>query len=273
MTCNFTRLFAGLLALTVWTSCDRHIYVPNTVNTPLLKEKHEFKGSISPHNLQAAFALSDHIAIMANGQYVYRFDWNERQDNDDDIFIDQHVRGGLVEGAVGYFTPMDQRKRMIFEVFGGYGNGRFKTQAQKFSDNTTYQPDDLQLSSHFSKVFVQPGIGFVHPIFEAGFSSRFSLLNFYNMRTGPRAFENRPNDKERFLRISHQPLVAFEPAFTCRVGYKYAKFQLQLLFCTLINEEDYPSSYSNNNYFQPVNLNAGVSVNIGHWYDDFRKKK
>ncbi|HEY0611409.1 MAG TPA: hypothetical protein VGD35_17180, partial [Chitinophaga sp.] len=66
-------LAAGVLL----ASCNKYIYVPNTVNAPLLKEKYEFKGSLSPTNYQAAFAVANKVAIMANGQYVYRWNLND----------------------------------------------------------------------------------------------------------------------------------------------------------------------------------------------------
>ena len=66
---------------------------------------------------------------MVNGQYVTRgifFDDDNDTDNDD-LFIDKNTRGGVIEGAVGFFKPIDTRKRMIFDVYAGYGNGAFKT--------------------------------------------------------------------------------------------------------------------------------------------------
>lgn len=42
-------IYAALLcsAAIAVTSCNKHIYVPNQVNAPLLKERYEFKGSIT----------------------------------------------------------------------------------------------------------------------------------------------------------------------------------------------------------------------------------
>ncbi|CAL1520490.1 hypothetical protein [Chitinophaga sp. MM2321] len=261
-------LLSGAVAI---SSCNKHIYVPNTVNAPLLKEKHEFKGSISPTNLQAAFAITDNIAIMANGQYVYRFKFADDNNNDNDVFVDNNTRGGVVEGAVGFFKPLDPKKRMVFDVYAGFGAGHFKTLASQSNSTTGTNVNDYLLKNQFSKVFIQPSIGFVHPVFEAAFTSRFSLLNFYNTYLGSKAFENDATGKENFMRISDKPVAFYEPGFTFRVGYKYVKFQMQLLVSVPLNDNTYNGS-DINQYFQPVAFGMGASVNIAHWYDNFRKR-
>ncbi len=66
---------------------------------------------------------------MVNGQYVNRaifFDDDNDSDNDDDLFVDKNTCGGIIEGAVGFFAS-DTKKRAVFDVWAGYGNGAFKT--------------------------------------------------------------------------------------------------------------------------------------------------
>ncbi|PSL47158.1 hypothetical protein CLV51_1023 [Chitinophaga niastensis] len=267
------HFYTGLLLLTTAaiSSCNKHIYVPNTVNAPLLKEKYEFKGSISPTNLQTAFALTDNIAIMANGQYVYGFNYTDTKNNND-LFIDHQTRGGVIEGAIGFFKPLDVKKRMVFDVYAGYGGGSFKTLAGNYNNNPSANVNDYLLRNHFSKVFIQPGFGFVHPVFEAAFTSRFSLLNFYNSTIGIKAFENDATGQTNFMHINAKPIAFYEPAFTFRVGYKYVKFQMQLQVSVPLNDNTY-SGYNINEYFQPVAFGMGASVDIAHWYDNFRKRK
>lgn len=268
MECKFTTLvYLGSLSLI--SACNSHIYVPNTVNEPLLKEKYEFKGSISPSNVQAAFALTNHLAIMANGQYVYPLVTTE--DDDLNLLTDDNTRGGVIEGAIGFFQPLDTKKRMVFDVYAGYGNGSFKTLTGEYDDATNPVVNDYLLRTHFNKYFIQPGIGLSHPVIEAAFTSRFSLLRFYNLYAGPKAFEDDPDRKTNYLKIGDKTLPFFEPAFTFRVGYKYVKFQMQLQFSAQLNDETY-SGYDISEYFQPVMLNMGASVNIARWYDTVRKR-
>ncbi|MGN7825002.1 hypothetical protein HGH92_33070 [Chitinophaga varians] len=253
------------------TSCSKHIYAPNAANVPLLKEKNEFKASITPYNLQTAFALTNNIAIMANGHYVYQVNPGVENYPSDDLFINGDLRGGMGEGAIGFFKPLDPKKRMVFDVFAGGGAGSFRTLASG-ADAEGVNREDYRLRNRFSKIFIQPSIGFVHPVVEAAFSSRFSCVNFYDTYMGPRAFENDATAKSDFVRIADKPTVFYEPTFTVRAGYKYVKFQSQLLIAVPLTEDN--TQYNRmNNYFQPVVFSMGVSVNIAHWYDDFRKDR
>ncbi|SEW56520.1 hypothetical protein [Chitinophaga arvensicola] len=276
-----STIYAALLcgAAFAVSSCNKHIYVPNQVNVPLLKEKYEFKGSVTPSNLQAAFAITDHIAVMANGQYLWGFSYADPGNNfrdDDGILHDNNTRGGLVEGAVGFFQPIGSAKKAVFDVYAGYGSGHFKTLTGEYkSDNAVL--NDYVIQNRFSKVFVQPSFGFVHRVVEAAFSSRFSFINFYDSNIGMKAFENQATEQSKYMKIYDKSVVFYEPAFTVRVGYKYVKFQAQLQFSTALNRNsfynnntyDYNNSF--NEYFQPVNFNMGVAVDLAKWYNHVRR--
>ncbi len=56
----------------IFASCSP-LYRPNTVNVPLFKEKNELSvnagASSNGADVQAAFAATNHIAVMANGSF------------------------------------------------------------------------------------------------------------------------------------------------------------------------------------------------------------
>lgn len=258
------------------SSCNKRIYVPNQVNVPLLKEKYEFKGSVTPTNLQTAFAITDNIAIMANGQYLWGFNYADPTNSydEDGLFRDNNTRGGLIEGAVGFFKPIGVSKKAVFDVYAGYGSGNFKTLTGNYkSDNDgtgNINLNDYVIKNRFSKVFIQPSFGLSHRVVEAAFSSRFSLINFYDSNIGVKAFENNEQEQTKFMRIHDKSVVFYEPAFTVRVGYKYVKFQAQLQFSTPINSNSFyddTDDHNFNEYFQPVNFNMGVAINLAKWYN------
>lgn len=275
-----SRIYAAILCSAAFavTSCNRHIYVPNQVNAPLLKERYEFKGSVTPTNLQGAFAITDNIAIMANGQYLYGFNYldpaNENNSNNNDLLVSNRTRGGLVEGAVGFFKPFGPSKKMVFDVYAGYGGGGFKTITREYSNSgSSGNENDYMIKNRFSKVFIQPSIGFVHPVVETIFSSRFSMVNFYDSQLGVKAFEGDNAGKADFMRINNKPIAFYEPAFTVRVGYRYVKFQSQLQFSVPLNNGSFNDNNNNNNYdninqyFQQVTFTMGVAVDIARWYN------
>ncbi|NIG56807.1 hypothetical protein [Chitinophaga sp. Cy-1792] len=251
------------LLLIAATSCNRNVYVPNTANTPLLKEKHEFKASLSLNNIQTAYAVTDHFAVMANGQYVYRGGILTNGNKADNSFGDSYVRGGVVEGAVGYFQPLDPKKKMIFEVFGGFGTGGFNTLADSYNTTSDATKDDYRLSSNFTKTFIQPGIGFAHHIVEASFSTRVSMVNFYNLQAGAGAIQNDNDTRTKFFPIGYHPKFFVEPAFTVRVGYRAVKYQFQFMHSIAVNGYN---DQSHGVFFQPVAIDMGVAIDIAKWY-------
>src|SRR5688500_10546599 len=84
--------------LAVFSSCSTTLYVANTVNAPLLKEKGEIKLNIDQNNIQAAVAVSDHLGIMANGFYRSYEGGNNYEH-----------KGGLGEIGVGYFKTLNEK--------------------------------------------------------------------------------------------------------------------------------------------------------------------
>lgn len=265
------RLPILALLVVAFSACSRqiHVYVPNQVNAPLLKEKNEFKGNVSLTNWQAAYSVSDNIAIMANGQYVWRGFWANDENGEEDI-IDKYTRGGLIEGGVGYFKALGTSKKAVFEVYAGYGNGAFKTMDESFTrDSVRF---DHQLRTRFHKFFVQPSFGLSHKVVEAAVSTRFSVLNFYNPTLGPKAFQDNPDERANFLKMDGRTVPFMEPAFTIRVGYRYVKWQAQFMFSVPLVDETYNNDYNLNNYYQNVSFTTGVSLNFGQWVNDMKKR-
>jgi len=135
----------GISLLFVFSSCSS-VYMPNVPNTPMLTKAGEFhggghislKGNISANT---AYAISDHVAIMANGSIM---DNNHRKKDFKQI---------LLEGGIGYFDTFGPDKRRILEVYAGYGIGNTD---RTYKDQTYVGPviTDVQEVS-FNKFFMQ----------------------------------------------------------------------------------------------------------------------
>lgn len=120
---------AAFLAPLLLLSACAPVYTPNSVNTPLLQERGEVQvgGRVSPGSggeLQVAAALTDHVALMANGSAF----WSSGEHREDKTFR-EHFLG---EVGLGYF---DRTKEWVgrdlqYEVFGGYGWGRGEAASQ-----------------------------------------------------------------------------------------------------------------------------------------------
>lgn len=136
---------AGLILLSIFSSCSS-IYMPNVPNTPMLTKAGEFhggghislKGNI---NANTAYAISDHVAIMANGAIMD----NSRSKKD--------FKQTLLEGGLGYFDTFGPDKRRVFEVYAGYGIGNTD---RTYKDLTYEGPVVTEIQEvSFDKYFVQ----------------------------------------------------------------------------------------------------------------------
>ena len=206
---------AIILAFTL-NSCTHYYYIPNVQNVPLLREKKEFHGTlavgggqeISTVEVQAAYAITDNLALMTNFAGAKG---GEKSNNN-------WGKGKYIEGAVGYYRPLDEF--VVAEVYAGLGvsNQHHQYGTAEYNNGTA----DLS----FVKYFLQPSVGLTFKAFEIAVSTRFSRLSFLNV-------DNRitmDNPELHYVDALAQNKVSylFEPALTIRGGCENIKLQLQL---------------------------------------------
>ena len=133
------------------------IYIPNQVNTPLLKEKGDANAAVSigtsGYDLQLSGSPATNLGLMLNTSY-YNFD-------------SSHTHF-MMEAAGGYYTCFSDRT--VFEVYAGGGYG--------FSESFLSGSFETYKGGHFTKAFIQPSIGFAADYFEGAFSIRSVFINF-----------------------------------------------------------------------------------------------
>ncbi|ATL45915.1 hypothetical protein COR50_01350 [Chitinophaga caeni] len=276
---KISKSLIGICIAAICYSCSAptHIYVPSQPNVPMLKESGEFKASIATKNAAAAYAVSNHFAVAASGQYVYGNNSNYHKDFDDDNFIDYdpYNRGYSIEAGLGYFTTIGVKKLMVFDVYSGFGKGSFKTLDPIFYDHIKdqdYRRDDYKLSANFTRFYVQPTIGLVHRAVEVGFTPKFSIVNFHGLRNGSKALPD-PDDQFVFHQISDGTIPFLQPTITVRAGYRYIKFHAQfyqnivLKGSTLYDPQNNINYYEDYfDYFKSFMADFGVSIDIGNWF-------
>jgi len=170
-------IFAAALIL-LCSSCAV-VYYPSSRNAPMFSGKGEIQGSVSTgtgNNLQMAYALTNHIGVMANGML-----WTDKEKE----------RGHLnshrsVEAAFGYYLNM--KENLYVDAWGGYGWGNVKATDSIyyfsiFSDYPT-PPSSKSLEGNYQKIFFQASTGFKTESgnLRFGLVHRFSLLDFSTVR-------------------------------------------------------------------------------------------
>jgi hypothetical protein len=89
-------LITNIVLVILFVSCTPPVYLPNSLNTPLLKEKGEtnigYNASLGGDDIQISYAISKNIGLMANGTYYSH------------VFEDQYRKRKFGELGIGYFS-------------------------------------------------------------------------------------------------------------------------------------------------------------------------
>jgi hypothetical protein len=201
-----TARFFTFIVLLLCTCCTP-LYVPNARNTPLFSGKKEFQASAAigmGGNVQAAYALTDHIGITGNLLYA-----NSKPQKK---FYRTH---SYAEVGAGYYQNF---KKLSIEIFAGIGKGKGRA-----VDSIYYvlQPDILyDANASYDKFFIQPDIGMKnHKNFEWSFSPRLGSVNFTDLNV-MMGSENKLVEKRRYF--------VFEPSFNININLSKQKYFLML---------------------------------------------
>jgi hypothetical protein len=244
----------GFIVLgTVFTGCKPNAYLPNTIHTPLLKEKGEVRATINLSNLQLAYAITDHIGVMANGQYS-----TMSQSTTSGNIVDEDISKQMLgEIGVGYFKPLGEYA--VFEVYGGGGYGNVSINTK--STGLVTGDFERTFTAPVSKIFIQPSIGLTNETFDIAFTPRLTGMNY-----GERKLDGFPtNEFDRDNILVSDGLYSlkgmhmfFEPGVTFRVGIKWVKFQIQGFYVGQISGEE--------TTYIPVQIHLGIHANIAKRY-------
>ncbi len=222
MQLSLSKSFVFLSFLFTLSQCV--YYAPNAHNVPLLRNKGDLRimgglqgGSVFEDNegvdVQAAYAITDSIGAMINGNYS----WGSNSYDEAD--------GYFFEGGVGYFKPLS--KRWSFEGFGGFGHG---------TEQHTYNAGDANI--RFTRFFLQPAIGFNSKYFEVALSFRLCHLYFYHYDPSNFAALDPEVQSDLNYLDDHRASFLFEQALTLRAGLPNVKLQLQIGGSRNINNPD-----------------------------------
>lgn len=206
-------LITILIFIIFFISCTPPVYIPNSLNTPLLKEKGEtnigYNASFAGNDIQISYAISKNIGLMTNGTYYSH------------VHEDQYRKHKFGELGIGYFYHPN--KYIVGEIFIGAGLGANSIREEIVDLSFLFfffffpiseeegEEELLDVSADYVRLFLQPTFGVYTEIFEGGFSLRMCYINFYEIN-----HSNIDFPKEKIL---------FEPVVFLRVGPPNIKFQ------------------------------------------------
>lgn len=195
----FRLLLLAVVAGFMLSSCAT-AYISNTRNVPMFGEAGEFAGAValsSGVDVQAAYSVSDHVALMANANGVIKKEKPEGKPS----FNRDHF---FAEGALGYFS---RTKTTRIELFGGYGLGEGTSYESYYFFRTG--SENVVTKATYNRIFIQPSIGTNKKKFNFMLTARVSMVGFKKFSTDdPSAAvkEFKPNGYE----------IMLEPSLTVR---------------------------------------------------------
>jgi hypothetical protein len=212
----------SVFIIIILSSCAT-AYVPNVVNAPLLTNRGEVQVSVNTgiagFDPQIAVAVSDHIGLMVNGSFASRTS---------DTTNNYH-KHQFIEAGAGYYRPFGAIGKL--EFFAGAGTGKVNA---NYENSYWVSRSDVS----FTRLFIQPTIGFTTKVFDGGFTSRIVMLDMHQ--------------------ASGRSVGYFiEPAFTGKIGYKQIKTVFQIGFSVPFNDQNIKFNY------QPFIMSVGLQGNFG----------
>lgn len=234
--------FAGCLLI----ACSP-AYVPNKVNTGLFTEEGEIHGEVatgvSGTDVQVAAAIPGNLVVTANASFKNKdFQttiWAE--DNDSELAtFEGNKKHRIWEMGLGYYHIMEGG--VTLEAIVGYGEGNLENVETNLfgpvDDITRIDENTIITESSFSKVFIQPTIGFSKRLFDVGFTPKIAMV---------RVSINDQQFRDTF----------FEPTATIRFGHEKVKFTGQLGLSFPMDEE---IEFSHEPLIFSVGIMADVNV-------------
>lgn len=204
-------------------------YIPEVINTPMLKNKGEMQvsasGGSSKFSPKISYAITNNIAIMASGVYADQEKTEEKE----------LLKIKYGEVGAGYYNRFG--KYGVFDVYGGYGCGTIKSSYTGWEVEEWNTYEDL-INNRF---FLQPSIGYTSKIVDANFATKFSLTSIH--------------DNEIY-----RTRLFITPVATIKVGYDYIKFIFQAGAAFRTGQKYTEFDYN------PFVINFGVQLGLfGRW--------
>ncbi|MFL5763203.1 MAG: hypothetical protein ACJ77K_04615 [Bacteroidia bacterium] len=236
------RLILFAAAATSLASCSTTLYVPNTVNAPLLKEKGEVKIVVNSTEIQGAVAVTNHIGVMANGYYR---DYKNG---------DYEHSGGLGEVGIGLFRSMAEDP-FILECFAGAGLGNVN-KSEVLMEGSSSRTRSFE--AHGERFFLQPEVGYSGKVFDIALSPRFTLLKYNSFNSNNYTAAELAEDYLENGYLTNRMFAFSEPAVTVRMGWKWIKLQGQYGMAINIGggQLRYPKNFSS----------LALVIDIAKWY-------
>ncbi len=271
-----TRLLLPVTALLLFASCKsyHYMYAPAPPVTPMFNKKGEsnvsavysfgslFMTYVLTQNdgyvLQGAYAVSDHFALTAAFSHRHErnvYDSTNTVGNAVNSSLSYHRNTTLL--GVGYFTPCNASGSSFFDLYAGYGIGRYQLDDDGMAPGPSYhQFHDCNVNNYY----VQPGFHFNgRGATQVALATRINTISYYNISTDYTAAQ----EKSYNMAVIRNTVFTFlEPSLTIRgwaPGSPWLRMEFQMSTSIKLNNTAL--------YYRETYLSLGLSFDLSRLGD------
>jgi hypothetical protein len=201
------KYLSSLLILILLASCNS-LYKATTLNVPLHEEAGDVQiagaWGVSGGEVQLSAAVTDHIYISANGQFL------TKKTKEDSL-----SKFKSFDLAVGYYKWLNFEKNVKLDFAIGYGPGNLD---YHYLVQSIPMQVRFHVSSFYHRWYIQPSLGYNRGDTDFAISMRSVVIHHSNFTD---YYSNLVKN------VSYNPLAYLEPAFTYRKGVKNFKLTAQ----------------------------------------------
>lgn len=226
-----TQAFILIGILSIGAMSCAPLYVPNARNVPMFTGAKEFQATASAgmgYNLQAAYAITDHLGVtgnfmVANNKASKKFQYRTQQ---------------YSELGIGYYHNAPS---ITFEMFAGLGAGKGATKDSIYN----FLTNDYLYSANatYNKFFFQPALGMNRwENFEWSFAPRISYVMFQSIDI---------YEGDTYAPVAKKNYLYFEPCFNLKISLHKKKW-----FLFMQSGFNLPLYHNSNNHFTIENFHG-----------------
>lgn len=255
---------------------QRYIYAPSTPSIPYFQQKGDSKLSIiyseggngtnnlnqqiiiptkqrnNGVDLQAAYAITNHIAIMFNNYNRNETDTYGKIGNLYDTSTINYKRN-IIELGVGYYLALNKRKTITYNIYGGVGLGKFSITENGI--DKTLLPYNRYNTNNIIKYFIQNSFNFMSSEYvKLALGGRVLFVNYGSNNT---SYTTSELEYFHLNKIENNTLLFFEPMLNMQLGIpqvNWIKIEGSIAFCS-----SPPTSYPASRGF---NASVGLTIDV-----------
>ncbi|MFT3910014.1 MAG: hypothetical protein QM737_11345 [Ferruginibacter sp.] len=209
------------------------------------------KSSSDGFDIQGGLALTNRIALQLG--YYYRREHGTAMSKTD--FADSRIisKYKIIEFGLGYYTPLDKKQHMFFQLYTGGGFG--KTTIRESGMDTGLHAYSRSYDANITKMFLEPSLSFRTKIaFTGSVFTRATIAKFSRIRSN---YTKRESQNLNLDSLDRYSVLFIEPGIIGSLGFRRLpgiRIEVQIAAAAMTR-----GSFIK---YQPINMAIGLYLDL-----------